>query len=66
MRGDINIGNIPMTKKTLPIIRQRMGLVLQHVDNQLFMPSVYEDVAFGPRNYKLDEDEVNRSVIKAL
>lgn len=66
IRGEINIGDIPMTKKTLPIIRQRMGLVFQDVDNQLFMPSVYEDVAFGPRNYNFDEDEVNRRVLKAL
>jgi len=66
MKGEINIGDIPMTKKTLPIIRQRMGLVFQDVDNQLFMPSVYDDVAFGPRNYNLDEDEVNRRVMKAL
>ena len=66
MKGKINIGDIPMTKKTLPVIRQRMGLVFQDADNQLFMSSVYDDVAFGPRNYKLDEDEVNRRVIKAL
>lgn len=66
MKGEINIGDILMTKKTLPIIRQRMGLVFQDADNQLFMSSVYDDVAFGPRNYKLDEDEVNRRVIKAL
>ena len=66
MKGLINIGDIPMTKKTLPIIRQRMGLVFQDVDNQLFMPSVYDDVAFGPRNYKFDEGEVNRRVLKAL
>ncbi|MFW2489117.1 energy-coupling factor ABC transporter ATP-binding protein [Clostridium chromiireducens] len=66
MKGSINIGDIPMTKKTLPIIRQRMGLVFQDVDNQLFMPSVYDDVAFGPRNYKFDEDEVKRRVLKAL
>lgn len=64
--GEINIGDIPMTKRTLAIIRQRMGLVFQDADNQLFMPSVYDDVAFGPRNYKLEEDEVNRRVIKAL
>ncbi len=66
MKGEINIGDITMNKKTLPIIRQRMGLVFQDVDNQLFMSSVYDDVAFGPRNSKLDEEEVNRRVIKAL
>lgn len=66
MKGEINVGGIPMTKKTLSIIRQRMGLVFQDADDQLFMPSVYEDVAFGPRNYRLEEKEVDRRVEKAL
>lgn len=66
VKGDINIGDIPMTKKTLQIVRQRMGLVFQNSDDQLFMPTVYDDVAFGPRNFKLDEKEVDRRVNKAL
>lgn len=65
-KGQINVGNIPMTKKTLSLIRQRMGLVLQDSDHQLFMNRVYDDVAFGPRNMKLDEVEVDRRVRKSL
>jgi cobalt/nickel transport system ATP-binding protein len=65
-KGEVNVGDIPISKKTLPLIRQRVGLVFQDADDQLFMPSVYDDVAFGPRNYKLDEKEVDRRVTKAL
>lgn len=64
--GGIQVGDTTICKKTLPLIREKIGLVLQDADNQLFMPSVYEDVAFGPRNYKLDEKEVHNRVMKAL
>ncbi|WP_127836760.1 energy-coupling factor ABC transporter ATP-binding protein [Clostridium prolinivorans] len=65
-KGEINIGDIPLTKKNLPLIRQKVGLVFQNADDQLFMPTVYDDVAFGLRNFKLEEREVERRVIKAL
>ncbi|SKA73868.1 cobalt/nickel transport system ATP-binding protein [Clostridium sp. USBA 49] len=65
-KGEINIGDIPLTKKNLPLIRQKVGLVFQNADDQLFMPTVYDDVAFGLRNFKLEEKEVERRVIKAL
>lgn len=64
--GEVAIGHTPVTKKTLPYIRQRVGMVFQDPDDQLFMTTVYDDVAFGPRNYKLDEEEVSRRVMKAL
>jgi cobalt/nickel transport system ATP-binding protein len=64
--GQVNIGDIIVSKKTLPLIRQRVGLVFQDSDDQLFMNSVYDDVAFGPRNYKLEEEEVHKRVLKAL
>jgi cobalt/nickel transport system ATP-binding protein len=64
--GEINVGDIPMTKKTLPLIRQRMGLVFQNPDDQLFMNRVYDDVAFGPRSMKLEENEVERRVKAAM
>ncbi len=64
--GEVMVGDIHVTKKTLPLIRQRLGLVFQDPDDQLFMTTVYDDVAFGPRNYKLDEDEVKRRVENAL
>jgi len=43
-----------------------MGMVFQDPDDQLFMNTVYEDVAFGPRNFKLDEKEVEKRVTDAL
>jgi cobalt/nickel transport system ATP-binding protein len=64
--GEVLVGDVRVTKKTLPMIRQRLGMVFQDPDNQLFMTSVYDDVAFGPRNYKLDEKEVENRVMKAL
>lgn len=64
--GEVNIGDVPLTKKTLPLIRQSVGMVFQNADDQLFMPTVEEDVAFGPMNMKLPKDEVTRRVLKAL
>lgn len=64
--GEIRIGETPVTKKTLPHIRERVGLLFQDADDQLFMNTVYDDVAFGPRNYHLDEKEVDNRVQKAL
>jgi cobalt/nickel transport system ATP-binding protein len=47
-------------------LRRRVGLVFQNPDDQLFMPCVYDDLAFGPRNMGLDETEVCRRVDAAL
>lgn len=65
-RGEVLVGDVQVTKKTLPMIRQRLGMVFQNPDDQLFMTTVYDDVAFGPRNYKLCEKEVKGRVEKAL
>jgi len=65
-KGEVRVGDTPVTQKTLPYIRQRIGLVFQDPDDQLFMGTVYEDVAFGPRNYGLDEKAVEKRVLKAL
>lgn len=64
--GSLRVENIPVEKKTLPLVRQRMGYVFQDSDSQLFMANVYEDVAFAPRNYGLPPDEVERRVERAL
>lgn len=64
--GEVNIGGIPVTKKTLPTVRQSVGMVFQNPDDQLFMPTVEEDVAFGPLNMKLPQEEVERRVNEAL
>lgn len=64
--GTVRVGDMPVNKKTLPEIRRSVGLVFQEPDDQLFMTTVYDDVAFGPRNYKLDETEVEQRVMQAL
>lgn len=64
--GTINIGDITISKATLPYIRQSVGLVFQNPDDQLFMPTVEEDVAFGPVNMKLSEKEIESRVSHAL
>ncbi len=65
-RGEVLVGDVHVTQKTLPLIRQSLGLVFQDPDDQLFMTTVFEDVAFGPRNYMLDEKEVENRVEEAL
>lgn len=64
--GEVNVGDVPVTRKTLPIVRQSVGMVFQNPDDQLFMPTVGEDVAFGPLNMKLPSAEVERRVAAAL
>ncbi len=64
--GKINIGNTILNKKNLNKIRENIGYVFQDSDNQLFMSNVYDDIAFGPRNYGLLEEEVKSRVENAL
>ena len=64
--GEVNIGGIPVTKKTAPQVRRAVGMIFQNPDDQLFMPTVEEDVAFGPVNMGLETAEVERRVAEAL
>ncbi len=64
--GEVVIGDVPVTKKTLQQIRRTVGLVFQNPDDQLFMPTVRDDVAFGPGNMKLPPEEIERRVDAAL
>jgi len=64
--GEVNVGDVPVVKKTLPLIRQTVGMVFQNPDDQLFMPTVEEDVAFGPMNMKLPQEEIERRIEKSL
>jgi len=64
--GEIRIGDFPMNKATLPEIRRTVGMVFQDPDDQLFMPTVYDDVAFGPLNLGLFGAEVEQRVTDAL
>ncbi|MEW6068951.1 MAG: ABC transporter ATP-binding protein [Nitrospirota bacterium] len=65
-KGEISIGEIPLTKKTRQEIRKKIGFVFQMPDDQLFMPTVYEDVAFGPVNLGLTPQKVEERVKNAL
>ncbi len=64
--GDILVDGLRVEKKNLPEIRRRVGYVLQDSDNQLFMPTVYEDMAFAPRNYGLSAVETEARVDAVL
>jgi cobalt/nickel transport system ATP-binding protein len=64
--GTVKIDGLPVEKSTLKTIRQKVGMVFQNPDDQLFCPTVYEDVAFGPRNLGLAQDEVERRVRDSL
>ncbi len=64
--GDISVFGQTLNQKSAKSIRRRMALVFQDPDDQLFMPVLEEDVAFGPINLGLDADEVSRRVEKAL
>ena len=55
-RGEIEIGGMRLTRDNLPVIRAMVGLVFQNPDDQLFSPTVFEDVAFGPLHMGLPEE----------
>lgn len=65
-RGNIILGGLPVEKKNLARIRAKAGYVFQDSESQLFLSTVYEDVAFGPRNYGYTEEEVDGRVMGAL
>lgn len=64
--GEIKVDGLPMNKENLGEIRKKIGFVLQDSDNQMFMPTVYEDMIFGPRNYGLSKEETDRRVDAVL
>jgi cobalt/nickel transport system ATP-binding protein len=65
-RGEVLIGDTPLTAGTLPDIRRTVGMVFQDPDDQLFMPTVFDDVAFGPCNLGLSGMDVEQRVLAAL
>ena len=64
--GEINVDGLPMNRQNLAEIRRKIGFVLQDSDNQMFMPTVYEDMIFGPRNYGLSKEETEKRVDSVL
>lgn len=64
--SSVSIAGLDVNKENLPVIRALVGLVFQNPDDQLFSPTVFDDVAFGPLHMGLPEDEVYKRVEKAL
>ena len=65
-QGELKITDLTMNNQNLASIRSHIGYVFQDSDNQLFMSSVYEDVAFGPMNEGLQGEELEERINKAL
>ncbi|MFV8828930.1 ATP-binding cassette domain-containing protein [Alkalihalobacterium sp. APHAB7] len=65
-KGTVSVMGIPLTKKSVKTIRQKVGLVFQDPDDQVFSGTVWEDVQFGPRNLGLTEQEVKEVCEVAL
>ncbi len=65
-KGMVRIGEMPATRETLPNIRRTVGTVFQDSDDQLFMPTVFDDVAFGPLNLGFPKEEVEKKVRETL
>jgi cobalt/nickel transport system ATP-binding protein len=64
--GQMRIGDVPVTQNTLKSIRRTVGMVFEDPDDQLFMPTVFEDVAFGPLNIGIPHNEIDAVVTRAL
>lgn len=66
LQGSVRIGDYPLTRETLQNVRRTVGMVFQDPDDQLFMPTVFEDVAFGPLNLGLPPKEIESRAMQAL
>ena len=64
--GTITIDGLEMNRDNLADIRRRLGYVLQDSDNQMFMPTVFEDMLFGPLNYGMPRPEAEALVDQTL
>lgn len=64
--GSVCVAGLPVEPANYPEIRRRVGIVFQDPDDQLFMPTVRDDVAFGPANAGVRGEELDRRVLAAL
>jgi cobalt transport protein ATP-binding subunit len=65
-QGEVAVCGVPVAEKTLRRVRALVGLVFQNPDDQLFSPTVYEDVAYGPLYMGLPKEEIRQRVAAAL
>jgi len=66
LKGGVKIGDCQLTEKNINVVRRSVGMVFQNPDDQLFMPTVFDDVAFGPLNMGFSKEEVEKVVQRAL
>ena len=64
--GEIKIDDLVVDSKNIVKVRQQVGMLFQNPDDQLFMATIYDDIAFGPRNAGLDEESVKYRVEDSL
>ena len=64
--GKVTMAGLEMNDANLAQIRRKTGFVLQNSDNQMFMPTVYEDLIFAPMNYGMSEEEADRKASAIL
>lgn len=64
--GTVQVDELQLDRTNLPQIRQKIGVVFQNPDDQLFMPTVFQDIAFGPRNYGVPEAEITQRADEIL
>ncbi len=65
-KGSIDIEGILLTKKNVRMVREKIGVVFQNPEDQLFMSDVFDDIAFGPRNMGIPESEIEEKIVKTL
>lgn len=65
-QGEVKIFGKDVSNRTIREMRRKIGFVFQNPDDQLFMPTVYEDISFGPRQYGMKEDEIRQLVRDVL
>ena len=66
-KGKVLIGDLTTSeKKNIPAIRKQVGLLFQYPEHQLFENTVYEDIAFGPKQFKIPKEEMERNIKKAI
>ncbi|MDO8726813.1 MAG: ATP-binding cassette domain-containing protein, partial [Candidatus Methanoperedens sp.] len=64
--GEIKVFGDDIRKDNMDLVRKRVGLVFQNPDSQLFGPTVFEDIAFGPKNLGLKQQAVNERVLEVM
>ncbi len=65
-QGEVRVGDFSLTPETVTAVRRSVGMVFQDSDDQLFCPTVIEDVAFGPLNMGQSPEEAKRTVARTL